>query len=183
MKARYLFGLAVILAIIGIIGLRINSAQARELRNKIISQDKAGADISSDLNSLREFVFSHMNSTSKVVLTESYNRAIEAAKASIQSSASGDVYAQAQAACGQEVGTSSVAQVECVEKYLNQHLQPGANPQSVQLPQLSQYTHTFVSPAWTPDLAGFGLLAALVFALAALIVYVLEFFRLKQLNP
>lgn len=177
MKARYLIIAAVILAVLSIVALRANSLRAAELRSQVLASDSQGQSVTQQLGELRKFVFSHMNASTKFELSASYERAVEQARAASQANASGDVYTQAQAACGQEVGTNSVAQVQCVQNYLEQNLQSANNPEPLELPDRSLYSYTYLSPSWTADLAGLALLSALVMALGALIIYVRQSFK------
>ena len=175
MKARYLFLLAIVSASLSIVGLRSNSQRTAELESHIISRDMAGADVQAELTQLRQFVFSHMNASVEFELAASYERAVAAAR---QAGVSGEAYAQAQTACGQEVGTSSVDQVACVQNYLASRV--GNTDESASLPERSQFNHALVSPTWSPDLAGLGLLATLIFLGAGISVYIAALFRARQ---
>src|SRR5688500_8778649 len=106
MKARYFFIAAIVLALLAIVSLRLNSQRANELKTQVKEKDKAGQAVTDDLQALRSFVFTHMNSSVKFELTGAYERAAASAQQASQANATGDVYAQAQAACGQEVGTN-----------------------------------------------------------------------------
>ena len=179
MKARYFIVVAIICALAGIVFLRANSQNAANLRAQLLQSDTQSQDITSQLNQIKTYVFRHMNASVKFELTGSYERAVAAAKQAQAVNQSGDIYAQAQAVCGQDVGTGSVAQVKCVEDYLNQHVTPGTNPQLTTLPDRSLYNYSFSSPTWTADLAGLSLLAAILAALVALVIYIREAFAAK----
>lgn len=176
MKVRYLFVLAIMFAIVGVIGLRFNQSRVAELKQQVIAADRQGTGIEAALTELRSFVVAHMNTSTRVELAFSYERAAAEAKQTAEDNAEGEILSRAQAACDKP-GVSSVEQAQCVRKYLQTHGQPGDNPQPVELPEKSQFVHAFVSPLWTPDLAGLSLLAALLSALGALGMYVRQVVR------
>ncbi len=178
MKARYLFIIAVVCALLGVVALRANNHSAAVRLAKIIEKDNQTQPVSSDVEDLRKYVFRHMNSSVHFELTGSYNRAVAAASAH-PATASGDLYSQAQAACDHP-GIGSIAQAQCVQEFLSTRLQPGTNPQPPQAVDRSQYTYSYVSPSWTPDLAGGLLLGAILLALASLTVYTVNSFKVTQ---
>lgn len=169
MKARYFFILAIVFSIISIVALRFNNLKAAAMAKEIANKDNLNVDVAADIERLHDFVFKHMNSSLRFELTASYERAVANAKNAATAGVSGDVYAQAQANCDRQ-GVSSVAQAQCVQEYLNARIQPGPVQPAV-IPSKSQYTYAFASPSWTPDIAGFSLLAALASALATLAAY------------
>ncbi len=178
MKPRYLFSLGVVAAILAIVGLRSNASRSIELKDGILQKDQSGLEVSADLDSLRQFVFSHMNSSVRFELSGAYDRAVAAARAGSQSHVSGEIYAQAQAACGPEVGTNSVAQVACVQAYLDSHLnQPNTTP--VNLPPAAEYNFAYAAPTWSPDLAGLGILTATILILGAFTSYIWQLFKAR----
>lgn len=166
MKARYLFIIAMVWAGLAILGLRLNASRSLELNNHILSQDLKGASVSNDIAKLRQFVFSHMNSSARFELSGAYERSQANAQAV---PVTGKVYSQAQAYCDRQ-GVSSVDQAVCVQGYLSDRLGDGATP--AKAPQRSQYTYAFAAPTWSPDLAGWGILGALLFLVLSLIRYV-----------
>ena len=159
---------------VAVIGLRFNSSQVNELRNEIIAKDLAGASAKEEISRLREFVFSHMNSSVEFELTGSYERAQARARGS---ATTGELYERAQASCDRQ-GVSSVDQASCVQAFLNRRT---GSSGGVEPPPKSQFRYSFASPSWSPDLAGFGLLAAAVFFIWGLIVYTKNQFRGRQL--
>jgi len=179
MKARYLFGLGMVAAIISILGLRANAVRSVELKNTVIQKDQAGADVSTELESLRGFVFSHMNSSVRFELPGAHRRALSAAQAQAQGGATGEVYAAAQAACGPEVGTNSVAQVACVQRYLDSHLGSTSTP-APDLPQPAEFSYAFAAPSWSPDLAGLAMLVAAALIGGALLNYIRGLFKARR---
>src|SRR3989338_7873002 len=108
MRARYFIILAVGTGLIAIVGLRANATQSLNLRNAVTSADIAGESVTAPINQLRDFVFSHMNSSVRFELTDSYRRAVEKAWAGSVDPA---VYATAQATCDRP-GASYAARID-----------------------------------------------------------------------
>lgn len=167
MKVRYIFLASIVFGVLSIVGLRLNAEKALELKNQILVKDNQTQDVKEDLETLRQYIFSHMNSSTKVELVASYNRAVESAKAG----QGNGVYNEAQAACDQR-GVSSVAQAQCVQEYL---VSRGtvADPVVDKTP----YIYSFASPSWSFDLAGVSLLLSIMLALISLVVYALRLFK------
>lgn len=178
MKARYIFIIAIIFALISIVALRFNNKKAAVLAKQVRDKDTLAVDVRNDLTKLQQFVVKHMNSSVKVELSSSYERAVSKAKLG-NIDVNGDLYAQAQAACDRQ-GVGSVAQAQCVQEYLNARVNPGQSNQPAQLPERSSFTYAFAAPNWTPDIAGFSLLAAVIFGLAGLLVYIINLFKTRS---
>lgn len=167
MKVRYIFLASIIFAILSIVGLRLNAEKALDLKNQILDKDNQAQDAKADLEELRQYVFSHMNTSTKVELVASYNRAVEAAKSGQNNS----VYAEAQANCDRR-GVSSVAQAQCVQEYLAARVAP-TEPSVDKTP----YIYSFASPSWSFDLAGVSLLLSIILAIVSLVLYALRLFK------
>lgn len=174
MKARYWLGLAILSAGLAILGLRVNAQQSLELKNRIIEQDLAGANVEVQIEQLRQFVFSHMNSSVEFELLGAYQRTVTAAE---QAGVSGELYAQAQAQCDRQ-GDSSVVQAQCVQTFLEQRVNPAI---STVRPLRSQFSYAFAAPSWSPDLAGWGILGALVALIGGVIAYIRQQFSLRAI--
>lgn len=171
MKVRYLFILAVVAAVSAVVGLRWNQQRVAELRQAVIAADEANGDVESALTGLHRFVVSHMNTSVRVELVASYERAVARAQSGFAAETDEELLAQAQAACDQP-GVSSVEQAECVRQFLESRRTPGTNPQPLEPPDKSLFIHTFVAPIWSPDLAGFSLLVAAIAAIASLGLFI-----------
>lgn len=179
MKARYLFIIAIVFALTSIVALRFNNKKAAVLAKQVRDKDALAVDVRNDLTKLQQFVIKHMNSSVKVELSSSYERAVTKAKAG-NVNVNGDLYAEAQAACDRQ-GVGSVAQAQCVQEYLNARVSPAQNAQPVQLPERSSFVYAFAAPNWTPDIAGFSLLGAIIFGLAGLLVYIINLFKSRSI--
>lgn len=177
MKARYIFILAVIFALIAIVALRFNNKKAEAMAQQIHAKDALNVDVKNDIVKLQQFSVKHMNGSVKLELTASFKRAEEAAKAG-NLNVDGAIYAEAQAACDRQ-GVGSVAQAQCVQEYLSTRVSPNQSTPTNSAPNKSQYIYAFSSPTWTPDIAGFSLLASLALGLTALGVYIYGMFRTR----
>jgi hypothetical protein len=98
-----------------------------------------------------------------IQLKYTYSRLVQSA-GSQASSNNNSVYAEAQKACEAQIptGFSGRYRLDCIEQYVEAH---GGAPVS-SIPD-SLYKFDFVSPTWSPDLAGLSLLASLLCLLAA----------------
>ncbi|HVE80936.1 MAG TPA: hypothetical protein VNA68_02235 [Candidatus Dormibacteraeota bacterium] len=144
----------------GIIQIAAGKSYVNQQAAKIVAKDAAGQDVGADLVALQLYTNAHMLSGTQIFLKDSYNRAVEAAKATAQPSSSSQLYGEAQRACA--VHKDSIAQAKCVSDYINSRARPGANPQPAVMPDQAAYTKVLTSPIWTPDLAGLSILAAVV---------------------
>lgn len=167
---RLFLALFLISAVTTIFALRANNQHMVGLRNKVYAADKSGAGVEQALDNLRSYVYGHMNTdlssggnTIKppVQLQYTYQRLVSDALAQAQA-ANSKIYTDAQAYC-QSINQAyyGTTRVPCVQNYVSAHA-PSALPKTVP-PALYQFD--FLSPTWSPDLAGFSLLATIVFFL------------------
>jgi hypothetical protein len=172
MKPGYFFGLAVVLTLCALLALRYNMVTVERMQQEIIERDKTGENVTKDIEELRKFALNHSQSPVQFTLNGSYDRAVKEAGDRATENQTGKLYEQAQAACDRP-GVSSIAQAECVERYVSARLKPGQNPQPYEPPALSDpaFNVLIASPAWAPDLAGFLLLGALLSAIVAGVIY------------
>jgi hypothetical protein len=161
---------AVVSSVVCVFSLRHNNFTALKLRDRVNQVDKDNGDIESALRQLREYVYSHMNTNLSsgpnaikppVQLKYRYERLLQAqqAKVSVQNS---QIYSAAQAECEKQFpkGLSGSGRIPCVTAYITSH---GVTQEPI---DSSLYKFDFVSPTWTPDLAGWSLVvASLAFAL------------------
>lgn len=179
-NAWVFLGLAIACAIIGIYGMRQNNLTAIRLRDQVSEADKNGGDVETPLRELREFTYGHMNANlstdtgvqQPIQLKYRYDRLVAAEKARVEA-ANGNIYTQAQAECERQfpagqVGASGSGRISCIEQYVSSR-GVAENPVPDAL-----YKFDFVSPRWSPDLAGFGLLLAVIFFLLFVVRFTLE---------
>jgi len=136
------------------------------LRDAVIAADERAGDTETALRDLREYVYSHMNTDlttengirPPIQLKFRYERLVEAEKKRVADSNS-QIYTEAQAVCEQRfpAGLSGRGRVPCIEQYVSQN---GVREQPI--PD-SLYKFDFVSPWWSPDLAGWSIVVSLLF--------------------
>ena len=159
--------LAVVFGVMTVVNLRTNNLKAVRLRNNVLSVDKASGDVETALRELRTYIYSHMDTSLSsgtnvyppVQLKYRYDRLVTAEKQRVQA-ATAKVYTDAQALCEQQNSNdfSGRNRVPCIEQYVTSHTV------SEQTINEDLYKFDFASPAWSPDTAGFSLLATGFFA-------------------
>lgn len=174
----YFLAIALISGVICIFALRHNNQTAIQLRNEVSKVDQQNGDVETALRNLREYVYAHMNTSlasgpnaikPPIQLKYRYDRLVAAEKARVDA-ANAQIYTQAQAYCEQHVpnGFSGRGRVPCIQDYVSKH---GVQEQPI--PE-SLYKFDFVSPFWSPDLAGWTLLISIVSFVIFLLRYGLE---------
>ncbi len=159
--------------------LRNNNLRAIQLRDNVLEVDKQNGDVEAALRELREFTYAHMNtnlaSSSSVYppiqLKYRYERLVEAALKKNQGSST--VYADAQAYCEKNFPESfyGAGRLPCIQQYIDSHPVKNAPPPNV--PD-SLYKFDFVSPTWSPDLAGWSIVLAALCGFMFIVRFVLE---------
>lgn len=162
--------------VISVVAVRQNNLKSIELRDAVVRADEQGDDVEAALRDLRTHMYSHMNAglssgtlKQPIQLKYRYERLVEAEKQ--KSGDSQQVYAEAQKYCEERFGQGSLREgrVPCVQEYVSQH----SSGQVSQIPD-SLYKFDFVSPRWSPDLAGWSLLFAGIFLALFLIRFLTE---------
>jgi hypothetical protein len=166
---RYVFLILFIASsLVAIYSLRQNNLTMVKLREAVYEADKNGGDVNKALNELRRYVHSHINTDLSsggnnikppIQLKYTYERL--AAEAQKQANDS-DLYTEAANYCQERipasVSVSGRSRVDCVADYILSH---GGN-RAPEIPK-ALYQFDFVSPTWSPDLAGWSLVLAAVF--------------------
>lgn len=162
----------IITAGIAVYSLRQNNLNAIQLRDRVLQVDKENGDVESALRDLRGYVYSHMNTKLSspngayppVQLKYRYERLMAAQKATQTDNA--NLVTQAQAYCEAQIPTGrSLNRIECIQNYMTTN---GAAASNKPIPD-SLYKFDFASPAWSPDLAGWSLVALVILTLFALV--------------
>jgi|SRR5581483_1236217 len=165
-RTVYLFMLFMISLVICIFALRDNNLTMLKLRNQVYTADKRNTDVEGSLENLRAYVGAHMNTSlttdngsvyPPIQLKYTYQRLVAAAQTQSASSNS-QLYTQAEDYC-QSLNSgifSGRSRVPCVENYISTH---GASVPTI---PADLYEFDFVSPVWSPDLAGWSLLTTMV---------------------
>jgi hypothetical protein len=150
---------------------RQNNLTAIRLRDKVLQVDKKNGDVEAALRELRSYTYAHMNSSLKggqgsiyppIQLKDRYDRLVAAEKARVEQ-ANAQVTKGASAACA-----GNPTRLLCEQRYVVDHTQV-AQP----IPD-ALYKFDFVSPNWSPDVAGFSLLGSIIFLALFLIRFITE---------
>lgn len=174
-KPWYFLAAAAVCAVICVFALRANNQHMARLRNDVYIADKNNGDVQTALNKLQTYVIGHMNTdlTSgntgvypPIQLEYTYERLQQASGGSQNT----DLYTQAQAFCQAQDSTdfSGHNRVPCIEQYVESH---GVKLASIS-PSLYQFA--FLSPTWSPDLAGWSMVVTILLALLALAAFVVR---------
>lgn len=166
LKPWYFLVLAIIATIVCVLALRANNERMIQLRQAVYVADKNNGDVAGALRNLQSYVTSHMNTDLStgpnsvyppVQLKYTYERLVQ----SQQNVPSGSrLYTQAQHYCEKlnSVDFSGHNRVPCIEQYVQSH---GGTKSAANIPD-ALYKFDFVSPVWSPDLAGWSLVVAIV---------------------
>lgn len=182
-KPQYFLVIAVVSGAVAIGALRHNNQQMIKLRDAVYVADKNNTDIQKPLNDLRLFVTTHMNTNLSsgpnapyppVQLKYTYERLVSANGQAI-TAANNKIYSEAQKICEQQNPNdfSGKNRVPCIEAYVKSR-------KAEQPPVISDslYKFSFLSPRWSPDLAGWSLLVS--FSSILLFVSALAYNKYKK---
>ena len=153
---------AVIFGVISVLSLRNNNVTTLKLRDKVIAADKANGDVDGALKSLREYIFAHMNTDLSsgpgaikppIQLKYRYERLVAAENERVGKE-NDQIYTDAQKECEKKfpAGFSGSGRIPCIKDYIASH-----GIVEEEIPD-SLYKFDFVSPRWSPDLAGWSLI-------------------------
>lgn len=170
--------LVVLLLIAGFIAatfLRLNNIGMVERREAVISADSEGNEekIIDRLYDLQQYVSSHMNADlgRGVYLETSYNRALQDWQENQygEGNPHGNIYKKAQEVCAPKFSHYSYAYLQCTTNELAKY--PAAQEPATETskPRQEAYIHSFDSPLWSPDFAGWSVLACVVILLLVII--------------
>jgi hypothetical protein len=162
--AMLLLGLISVASIaITLYALRANNVKMLELRDAVIAADESGIAVYERLGELQQHVAAHMNATPprlgsepSIQLKNSYDRAraMESARVSAERT---NIANEATQYCESSLQSARLsARASCVADYI------AARPVQERPVVADLYRYDFVSPRWTPDLAGIMLVVAIV---------------------
>lgn len=177
----YFFAAAALSLAVGVLALRANNLKMVQLRDAVYQADKNGGDTSKALTELQRYVTRHMNtdlSTGNnpvyppIQLKYTYERLREA---NVKNS-NAQVYTDAQAYCESLNSTdfSGRNRVPCIEAYVQKN-----GVQQKPIPD-ALYKFDFISPVWSPDLAGYSLLVTGLLALLGLATWRIDHWFRKR---
>lgn len=172
---------ALILALIGVLALRGNNLRMVELREDVFVEDNKNGQISESLDTLRAYIYSHMNTSTEVELKYSYERQAQAAITSAANSGGQqnfNIFDGLPAGCSTSRNFSNITE-PCVRDYINKRLQElgGDNPKPVDLPDKRLYIYSFRAPLFSFDLAGISLLLSAVLGVSGATIILIGFLR------
>lgn len=165
--------LLIILVLSGFVAatfLRLNNIGMAQRRESVLQADKDGRDedMFNRMLDLQHYVAAHMNAdTGQFDLTEQYKRDAQLAinAATNDANPNGNINAKADAVCAPRFDIYSTAYLQCFLDELNKYPAAPELPNEVDLPNPALYRHSFASPLWSPDFAGFSVLIFLFVAL------------------
>lgn len=150
--------------------LRLNNIGMIQRRDAVLSADRSGDKeaLQNRLYDLQRHSSRHMNaSTGGFYLEQSYHRDVEEfyASSSADDNPHGNIFVQAQEVCAPRFSGWSMAYVQCVTQELEKYPSSENLEQVGSMPRSESYRHSFASPLWSPDFAGFSVLIVLLIAL------------------
>jgi len=177
-KPWYFLVFALLSAVVCLFALRANNEQMIKLRTAVYTADEQSGDTLGALQKLQAYVTAHMNTDLSsgpdgvyppVQLKYTYDRLVKA-QSDQTAQANGKVYTDAQAHCEQQNSTdvSGRNRVPCIEQYVQTHTTP-LKP----IPD-ALYKFSFISPAWSPDLAGWSMVVAALSALLFVLTFIVD---------
>jgi len=177
LKAWYFFAAALVFGVIAVVSLRNNYEHMVTLRSAVYAADKNNGDVTTALNNLRSYVYAHMNTNlatsdgvyPPIQLKYTYDRLVQAENAEV-SQTNSQLYTAAENSCQQQIptGFSGRYRISCVTQYINDH---GAKVQPI--PD-ALYKFDFVSPTWSPDLAGWSIVLTILLLLLGGLTFILR---------
>lgn len=184
----YFIVILIISSFVAMYMLRQNNLTALRLRDNVLEVDKKDGDVESALRELREFTYSHMNSNLSsdsgiyppIQLKYRYERLVAKEQERVKIN-NADLYSAAQADCEQRFpgGFSGSNRLPCIQEYIDSHGAPEAQPQPI--PD-GLYKFDFVSPVWSPDLAGISIVIAAVSLLLLIIRILAQVWLMRRLS-
>ncbi len=165
--------LVVLLLLVGFVAatfLRLNNIGMSQRRTAVLEADKTGDQtaIKSRLFDLQRYVSSHMNANMGTIYLEAqYERDSEAASkaAASDSNPNGNIFKKAQDICAprySSLGHFSTPYKQCVLDEISKYPAASELTSSLKLPKADAYRHSYASPLWSPDFAGFSILVCLL---------------------
>lgn len=157
--------------------LRLNNVGMVERRQAVYSADEEGSStLQSRLYDLQRYVASHMNADpGKIALDKSYQRdnqkQKEAYASQVATTPHADAYTKAEAVCGPRARAQGwrwpdMRYTQCLKEELEKIPGGEAVVKEFQPIPPEPYYHTFVSPVWSPDFAGWSLVVTGVIGLS-----------------
>ncbi len=168
-RPMYIAAVLAVVIVIGVLALRHNYQTMVHLREAVYRADERNTDVEGALRNLREYVYGHMNTdlTSgkdsvypPIQLKYTYERLLVAGQEQAKS-VNEQIYTDAQKHCEAlyPQSFSGGPRVPCIQDYI-----ASRGGETKKIPD-SLYKFDFVSPVWSPDLAGWSIVIAVVLVL------------------
>lgn len=185
--------LTVVSTLLFVFGMINNSNGAVERFDRLKAVDEAGGDVETALAELRDYIHSHMNTElggpngiyPPIQLNGTYNRLVASEKARIEKQneeakkTNEKVRQDADRICAARHPVGQIIQrAQCNAEYIEANSVSEIDDTPVI--DDSFYKFNYVAPRWSPDLAGFSLLFAIVFGITTLI-YTLRHLHIRHL--
>lgn len=178
LKPWYFLIVAAIAGIVCLFAMRNNYEQMVTLREQLYTADEKNGDVTKALNELRNYVYGHMNTNlakdntsvyPPIQLKYTYDRLIQA-QGNDAAAQNTQIYSAAQAYCEQQNSQdfSGRNRIPCIEDYVSKRTTAATS-----IPD-SLYKFNFVSPTWSPDLAGWSMVIGVFSLLVAIFLFVFQ---------
>ena len=176
---RLLLALLILFIILAVYGLRQNNIEMISLKNQLMAADRDNGNVNGDLNKLRLFIYNHMNTNPSsssgvyppIQLKYTYQRLLAQAQVGAVAISNQDRANKAAVYCHDLGSGYSASQLATCESWYVKN-QPGT---TVTIPP-ALYQFDFISPIWSPDLAGFSILISFALAIALVAMFLFEKF-------
>lgn len=162
LRAQDLMLVFVVLVLLGAFFMRQNNLHMITLRNLVLQADEQNKNVPVVLTNLRNYIALHMNTgmgEQGIYLEHSYRRSYDVAvqQAASNGTASSTIYQNADKACKAQFNEDGefLSYAQCLSDKI-----AASGAPTISTPSADLYRFNFVSPAWSPDTAGFTLLIA-----------------------
>lgn len=165
-KTWQLLLLLVIFLFVSATFLRLNKVGVNARMQAVVSADEAGnsESIQERLFDLQRYAAAHMNAQPEdIYLTKQYERDVQFAveEAREASDTRNTIFKQADDTCRPQYTGYTQAYVQCVAAEQAKFPASDDPAGSVKLPNPAGYRHSFTSPLWSPDFAGWSVLVSI----------------------
>jgi hypothetical protein len=176
----------IVSGLVFVFAYRHNNLEMIRLRDAVFVADEQNGDVEKALQELRKYVHGHMHTQlavgetairPPVQLKYRYERLLAAEKDRV-SKANASIYTAAQAECERRfpAGLSGSGRIPCIQEYVASH---GTKEQPI---PKELYQFDFVSPVWSPDLAGWSLVITILFGFLFVVRFSLELWLRRVLQ-
>jgi len=177
-KPWYFLSVALLSTVICVFALRANNEHMIKLRNAVYAADRNNGNVQGALQALQAYVTAHMNTNLSagpnavyppIQLVYTYDRLVTA-QSNALAQTNTQLYTEAQQYCQQQDPTdfSGHNRVPCIEQYVQSHgVKLAAIPDAL-------YKFDFITPTWSPDLAGWSLLVASITGLLFVASFIVD---------